>query len=305
MRLPLPSRDGPGRLWSLLDMKPIEVALVAEAAAAFAGARSTAAVEGLVVQVGMNVIDSIRRQTKEQGVNVEVNVDDPGSGVRGLIQERVLASILVAERGLKGADLDKKFHAKVERIKKSVLADPFKSEDARVRMEELYLDLIAELSEPMFLHIAANRRTLYEQKSPSFGLEVDLMFPDAKRDIEAASRCLALDEWTACVFHCMRVLEHGLRPLAQRFNVDFKVYAWHAVIKDVEQGIDALRNKGNLTDKDREEITFYSDAATQFRYFKDAWRNHVSHAREHYDERDADKVYGHVRDFMQHMVSKP
>jgi hypothetical protein len=139
-------------------------------------------------------------------------------------------------------------------------------------------------------------------RSDPFGEEVATAFPDAKRDIEASARCLALREWTACVFHSMRTLEHGLRPVATRFDVPFTTDSWHAVLKGIEAGITALRNKPNLTVDDRLEITFYSDAATQFRHFKDAWRNHVSHSREHYDDRDAPRVFDHVRDFMQHMA---
>jgi hypothetical protein len=74
------------------------------------------------------------------------------------------------------------------------------------------------------------------------------------------------------------------------------------VIKGIEDGITDLRNKRGLTDQDRKEITYYSDAASQFRHFKDAWRNHVSHGREHYDQRDAEKVLTNVREFMQHLA---
>jgi hypothetical protein len=144
---------------------------------------------------------------------------------------------------------------------------------------------------------------MYQQTTPAFGVEVEAAFPDATGEIAAASRCYAVDEWTACVFHAMRVLEHGLRPIAQRFNVDFAVDSWHKVIKGIEDGLNALRNKQGLTERDRQEITYYSDAASQFRHFKDAWRNHVSHAREHYDEREAEKVLTHVREFMQHLAT--
>ena len=41
----------------------------------------------------------------------------------------------------------------------------------------------------------------------------------------------------------------------------------------------------------------------QFRYFKDAWRNHVCHQREHYDVNQAYSVLIHVADFME-AVSK-
>jgi len=127
-------------------------------------------------------------------------------------------------------------------------------------------------------------------------------FPEATRDMGAAMRCSALNEWTACVFHLMRVLELGLRTMATRFAVPFEVDSWHKVIKGIEDGIGELRNKQGLTVKDRAEITYYSDAASQFRHFKDAWRNHVSHSREHYDGRDAAKVLAHVVEFMQHLA---
>ena len=37
----------------------------------------------------------------------------------------------------------------------------------------------------------------------------------------------------------------------------------------------------------------------QFRHFKNAWRNNAAHSREHYDEREAQRVYDAVKDFMQ------
>jgi hypothetical protein len=40
----------------------------------------------------------------------------------------------------------------------------------------------------------------------------------------------------------------------------------------------------------------------QFRYFKDAWRNHVDHGREHYDEHQADTILTHTIDFMVFLV---
>jgi hypothetical protein len=83
----------------------------------------------------------------------------------------------------------------------------------------------------------------------------------------------------------------------------FQTDSWHKVLKGIEEALAGLRNKPGLTDKDRAEITHYSEAATQFRHFKDAWRNHVSHARASYDEREAWSVLVHVRKFMQHLAA--
>lgn len=164
--------------------------------------------------------------------------------------------------------------------------------------------LVDDLAQHVFVTVSAEYREFFEQKEPPFGVDVANEFGDARRDIEAACRCMALNEWTASVFHSMRVLEHGLRPVAVRFNVPFEVDSWHTVLRGIEDGIATLRNRSQraLTEADRREITYYSELANEFRYFKDAWRNHVSHAREHYDERDAAAVLAHVRHFMQQLA---
>jgi hypothetical protein len=148
---------------------------------------------------------------------------------------------------------------------------------------------------------AGDDREHYEQVE----VPIAAAFHGCEDDAKAAGRCLALSEWTACVFHSMRLVEHGLRKLATRFSVSFQTESWHKVIGGIEDGIDGLRNKPGLTTADREEITALSEAATQFRYFKDAWRNHAFHARVSYDERDARSVYGHVRAFMETLASRP
>ena len=167
---------------------------------------------------------------------------------------------------------------------------------------ELIFNVQSELESNVFLVVHPSRRQLFEQAAPQFGVEVETQFPQSSKDIAAAGRCYALEEWTACVFHSMRVLEHGLRAMATRFDVPCGVDSWHKIISGIEDGLTRLRNKHGLTDQDRNEITHYSDAAAQFRYFKDAWRNHVSHSGEFYDERDAEKVFRHVREFMQQLA---
>jgi hypothetical protein len=161
--------------------------------------------------------------------------------------------------------------------------------------------MLDDLDQHCFVWVDSAHAELFDQPDP-WGATVADKFPDAAKDIEAATRCLALREWTACVFHSMRVLGHGLQPIATRFQVPFAVASWHAVIQGIEDGIDALRNKHGLTAQDRADISFYSEAASEFRYFKDAWRNHVSHERGNYDDKDAPRVYNHVRDFMQHIA---
>jgi hypothetical protein len=46
----------------------------------------------------------------------------------------------------------------------------------------------------------------------------------------------------------------------------------------------------------------YLEIVTDFKIFKDAWRNDVSHAGNQYDETDATSIYNHVKRYMKSMV---
>jgi hypothetical protein len=175
----------------------------------------------------------------------------------------------------------------------------------RVLIRDAYEVFLKELGSHLFLCVDAANRSKYEQKEPVFGLEVLRAFPSATKDIEAAARCFAVDEWTACVFHLMRTLEHGLRSLSGMVNLPADAMEqenWGNVIDQIEKKIRELKNDPKSPAK-TQKLQIYSEAAAQFRYFKDAWRNHVSHSRVTYDPRDAESVWNHVKEFMQHMAT--
>jgi hypothetical protein len=160
----------------------------------------------------------------------------------------------------------------------------------------------AELSKCLFVFVYSERAYAFEQEM-LFGEEVNKAFPSAKQEVRDAGTCFAFGLGTACVFHCMRVLEHGLRALAAVFGLPFGLEQWHNVIEQIESKIEALKSLPKSQQK-VEEQEFYSKSATHFMFFKDAWRNHVMHGRRSYDEREARRVLDHTDDFMQHLAAK-
>jgi hypothetical protein len=139
-------------------------------------------------------------------------------------------------------------------------------------------------------------------KEPNPWEPVKGAFQDAGLDISDIEWCYITDNNTACVFHCMRILEKGLEKLANLLDVPYGHDQWHIVIQNIESAIRKLQDlpKGQTkTDK----LTYYSNAAMQFMFFKDAWRNHVSHARAYYDENQALSIMTHVREFMLQMAT--
>lgn len=141
-----------------------------------------------------------------------------------------------------------------------------------------------------------------------FGQEVNDKFRDAIYDIKEAGNCYAHGTYTACVFHLMRALEIALHKLATDLGVTFptalELENWQNIIEKIES---AMRDREKQLPKGAqksEEMQYYSEAAKEFRYFKDAWRNHVSHSRVDYEIHDATKIMEHVREFMRHLASK-
>jgi hypothetical protein len=100
----------------------------------------------------------------------------------------------------------------------------------------------------------------------------------------------------------MGVLQSGLYAMAMDLKVPFKhsieLADWNGVISGVEAKIEPLRHMPK-SDKQDEMLSFFSTCAAQFRYFKDAWRNHVAHMRKDYGAGEAWQTLGHVRDFME------
>jgi hypothetical protein len=136
-----------------------------------------------------------------------------------------------------------------------------------------------------------------------FGAEVTKAFPSSETtyEITEAGKCLALGRHTATVFHLMRVLEKGLKALAAKLNIQFSIpfdyQNWQNIIEQIESEIKKLdQQKAGQFKTDT--LKSYSELAKQFRYFKDAWRNTVSHSRESYGPEQALSIYRHVREFM-------
>ena len=171
---------------------------------------------------------------------------------------------------------------------------------------ELHWRIQDELAKILVMRIPRDRAAHFE-KIEAFGPEVSTKFPSANFDIEEAGNCYATDRNTACVFHAMRVLEIGLRVLANDLGVTFptaiELENWNTIIEKIEAEIRDI-NKQPKGLKKSEDLQFYSEAAKEFRYFKDAWRNHVSHSREKYGDAEAYRVLCHVRDFMQHLATR-
>lgn len=130
----------------------------------------------------------------------------------------------------------------------------------------------------------------------------------ATREALCAGNCYAASQYTACVFHCMRVAEFGLRKLAANRILKVRLakkgkpcpieYAtWQEVIDAIQSKIRRIRQRPVGPAREA-ELQFLSGAADHCEYMKDLWRNELSHMRRWYKKEEALAAINRVRDFV-------
>jgi hypothetical protein len=145
------------------------------------------------------------------------------------------------------------------------------------------------------------------RKKDGFGDRVSEAFPSAIKEIKEAGSCYATGRYTAYVFHSMRILEHGLRVLAKDVSIAIGRRGWGKIIGRIELAINPPPSQKPKVPQTKEEIErqrFLSEVATDFRYFKDAWRDYVTHNLVDYKGPEALRIMDRVKDFMAHISEK-
>lgn len=163
-----------------------------------------------------------------------------------------------------------------------------------------------KLEQRKFMYMPDTQAGYYDQQE-LFGSEVSDRFPSANKEIGIAANCYATGNYTACVFHLTRALERALFVLAQDPTLgitikDARDETWETLINKIESWLLALQKAPKDTPNKKLNLETYSGPALQFRYFKDHWRNPISHGRASYDGPQALSAIGKVQDLMESLV---
>ena len=167
-----------------------------------------------------------------------------------------------------------------------------------IHLKDLEAGIRDEGERHLVINIPAERGKLLQLEGPGFWSDVFTNFPSANADCESSVFCYACNESTASVFHSMRILECGLKALSDALGLPFGSDVWHVAIDRIESEIRELERAWPKGQNKSDFLKFYSEAAKEFRYFKDGWRNYVSHRLSVYDAPQAFSTMTHVRDFM-------
>lgn len=204
-----------------------------------------------------------------------------------------------------------------ERMKQRIPSGAYPVEDFSRDVEQLRIRLTEDMEECIFLcesdplvisrfFIKGDARTdekHWRFRSPEelFGSAVLEKFPTTAQDIESACRCYVAEEYMACVFHAMRVVEVGLHRIAELAQIPDTRPSWGAVLEPLERYAYRTDYK-DLPEHIKLHREFIRSIIPHMQAVQRAWRNKVDHATlvptQAFGRPDADAILGATRSLM-------
>jgi len=274
-----PPADHSGRLWSLLDiMNHFNAGAVAARVSFFATAES-----------------EFRRYATSGQPAV-------GTAVAEFANQLSLAVTDLYKSGMTGASEE------AGRILKNVRRETLHPSALESEARTIGHRILEELGKRKFLRVP-NACHGFVDRNDLFGADVATNFKAAVADIREAGNCLAAECGTAAVFHLMRVVEHGLRALANDRRVSIpkkkplELATWEDIIRELEREETAIQGFPKTLAREA-QYEFVHGAMMQFRAFKNVFRNQIMHTRDSYTRTDAMGVFDHVKQFMQILAAR-
>jgi hypothetical protein len=166
--------------------------------------------------------------------------------------------------------------------------------------------LEGELASKLFL-FAPTGRASYWENDKLLSDKAKAAFPRAAAEMRGAGNAYAAALPDGAVYYSMRALEHALRALAAEVDKNFDVQSWGEIIDQIADQITEWSSNGvpgmNKPDKNA-WLQFLSDAAKEFVFFKDGWRNYAMHAKVSYTDPQARRTLDHVADFIERLSER-
>jgi hypothetical protein len=170
---------------------------------------------------------------------------------------------------------------------------------------QVELAIYAECNHHLFFVLPEKWRRLVENyPGPLFGPDVRERFTRCCVDIDCAGRCLAFGLGTAAVYHLVGIMQEGINAIAKDLGIPVSLTStWEDIIGVLDGYLNTKRAGMTKVQWKRVE-PFYSEAISDLRSVKNAWRNPTMHFTRHYNEAEARKVFDRADAFMRHLATR-
>ena len=177
-------------------------------------------------------------------------------------------------------------------------------------LDDIDTQIKRELKSVTAFVLSPSEQRLYEPKEPLFGMEVDSKFKrKARREIDAAGKCLALQCYTACVFHLMRTVEVAIESIRTCLELPVpkkgQHKAWGAALDLFRKEIESRESLGyrhqwnSMADK-----KFFDEVYMLLMAIKDGCRDDTMHIESDYNEQEAEHLFALTKGFMRKVASR-
>ena len=159
----------------------------------------------------------------------------------------------------------------------------------------------AELGNRLIVCLKGPHADLYGRDYGLFGEDVDEAFPESAEDISEAGKCLALERYTAAVFHLMRGMESAVAVLAAKLgatitNAQNETLAWGVLTGNIG---DKIKSMDAGQEKDE-----WLGLHTLLYAVNRAFRTKTAHPKKTYTANEAEQAFYATRSFMQSMAER-
>lgn len=131
-----------------------------------------------------------------------------------------------------------------------------------------------------------------------FPISVVDYFQESIFDMEEAGKCRAVERPTACVFHLMRVTEHGIQAVAKLIGITDPRPNWEPIILKIDSELKQPYEKRQF----KGSGDLLASISTHFHTVKIAWRNRVMHIEKKYTGEEAREIYAATVGLMRYLA---
>jgi hypothetical protein len=183
---------------------------------------------------------------------------------------------------------------------------------ARQRYLEWYSCFESEVGGQIYLLVLPHRAGYLSFAADDLeGFEISKLvdglndYPNALYDAREAGNCFALERFTACVYHLMRVAEFGLVSIARTVGVEEEKInkGWDGCLHGIQSEINKISSTKPTPDW-QGKVKSYNDLCSWLTAIQKGWRNPVSHVPRIYSEDEARSMFAAIKTLFDHIKAQ-
>jgi HEPN domain-containing protein len=187
---------------------------------------------------------------------------------------------------------------KEARIASRLEDDGYSWNDMIVDTRELRQRVEDEMQAVKFLVLDKGKADWYAMARP-VSEEAAYYLPMANRELAEAAKCIAVDQYTASVFHAMRATEVAVKVIYRTLDIPAPKLtdSWGKMLEPMDEQLNRNSTKPKNANWTAERL-FFNDIVNDLKSIKRVWRDTTMHVENDYDENQAEKVYYAVESFI-------